>query len=205
MGNAYRAVRVNEAALAFEVRRKFLHLIPLVFPLASTLGILDRFQLLLILGITAIFTLVLDIARRRYAPVGNAFAKIFGSFLRQGEKENPIASTHFFIGMFLSALLFPSPIAEAGMYILVVGDTMAAVVGMAWGRPRFRGKSLEGSFAFLVSSFVILSIVGGLALPIILAGAVAGTIVELLPLPVNDNLTIPVLAGLSMFLASNLM
>jgi dolichol kinase len=201
---AHRGVHVSEAPLAFEVRRKFFHLIPLVFPLASTFGLLGRTHLLLILGVAALFTLCLDTARRKYRPIGKAFAGIFGSFLRWGERENPVASTYFFVGMFLSLLFFPTPIAAASMYILIVGDTMAAIVGMAWGRTRIWGKSLEGSLAFFLSSLAILLVFGRLDLSIVFAGALVGTFVELLPLPVNDNLTIPVLAGLSMFLASNM-
>lgn len=194
---------MSEAGLAFEVRRKLLHLVPLIFPLLSTFGIVGRRDLRIVLGACALVTVLIDTMRRKYGPAGKIFSGVFGSFLRHGEKANPIASIYFFAGMFLSLLFFRSPIAEASMYILILGDTMAALAGMAWGRTKVWGKSLEGSFAFVVSSFLALLLLARLEFPVMVTGVLVGAAVELLPLPVNDNLTIPLSAGLSMSLVSN--
>jgi dolichol kinase len=73
-------------------------------------------------------------------------------------------------------------------------------VGERYGRTKISGeKSLEGSLAFVaaaVLSGLLLNFTGiHLLHGLILAGSIIAAGVELLPLPVNDNLVIPVVSG----------
>ena len=86
------------------------------------------------------------------------------------------------------------------MYILIIGDTMAAFVGTMWGRTKIWGKSFEGSLAFFFSSCAILALLGRVGMQVAVVGALVATVVELLPLSINDNLTIPISSGVSMSL-----
>jgi glycerol-3-phosphate acyltransferase PlsY len=192
-----------ETQLFFEIRRKLIHLVPLVIPLVSTFDLLQKTPLLIITGVSALIALLLDIARRKPGPVRNLFMHIFGSFLRRDEKRNTVASTYYFIGIFMAMALFPRPIAEASMYILIVGDTMAAIVGMSWGRLRIWGKSLEGTVAFFLSSCIMLAFLGRIEFQIGVIGALVASVIELLPIPFNDNLSVPISSGLTMYLATN--
>jgi len=192
------------APLVFEVRRKFIHLIPLSIPLVSTFDILQKRELLIVVGVAAFLALSIDLARMRRGAVSRIFSQMFGSLLRAGERRTFIGSSYYLLGIFLALLMFPKPVAEASMYILIIGDTMAAIVGMTWGRTKIWGKSLEGSLAFFLSSCAVLAILGRVGPQIAVVGALVATIVELLPLPVNDNLTIPISSGLSMYLLLNL-
>jgi glycerol-3-phosphate acyltransferase PlsY len=72
-------------------------------------------------------------------------------------------------------------------------------VGKGIGRVRILGKTLEGSIAFFFTALLIVWIYpnlnrfsGGLA-------ALGATVIEILPIKVNDNLTIPLVAGAIMF------
>ena len=94
-------------------------------------------------------------------------------------------------------------VAVAACEFLVFGDTAAALVGKSFGRFRVFDKTLEGSLA----CFVVCGAVGWtlsalhpaqLPLPVALAGAFVATIFEILPVPVDDNLKIPLSAGLVM-------
>ena len=86
---------------------------------------------------------------------------------------------------------------------------MATAVGERFGRTKIvGGKSLEGTLAFFaaaVMSGVLLSLTA-LPLPfgLLLAGAVVAAAVEVLPLPLNDNLTIPVISGGAMELIARM-
>jgi len=145
----------------------------------------------------------MDVARRKPGPVKEVFLYLFGSFLRKDEQSNTAASTYYFLGIFVAIALFRRPIAEASMFILIVGDTMAAIVGMTWGRVKIWDKSLEGTTAFFLSSCLMILFLGRVNLWAGMIGAFVAAIVELLPVPLNDNLSIPVSSGLTMFLVSN--
>ena len=77
---------------------------------------------------------------------------------------------------------------------------MATTVGEHFGKTKIvGGKSLEGTLAFFaaaIGSGILLSLTA-LPLPfgLLLVGAAVAAAVEVLPLPLNDNLTIPVISG----------
>jgi dolichol kinase len=98
-------------------------------------------------------------------------------------------------GVFIAAISF-----------LVLGDTVSAFVGLSIGRVRFFRKTLEGTLAGLlacVAAAWVVSRLPGLDLPlgIGILGAVSASIVEALPIEVNDNVVIPLLSGAVMWLA----
>nr|NIR86272.1 phosphatidate cytidylyltransferase [Candidatus Bathyarchaeota archaeon] len=100
-----------------------------------------------------------------------------------------------------SLLLFPKPINYASIVVLTLGDGFATIFGKIIGTtvlPVNKGKMLEGSI--LGSLFAFL---GGLLFLNPMKALVAVTVgmtVEGLPLPVNDNLTIPLVSGLTLTL-----
>jgi dolichol kinase len=108
------------------------------------------------------------------------------------------------LGALLTLLLYPAPIASIAIYALAFGDGLSSLVGKLFGhiRPPFLfGKSLEGSLTcfiatslagFLVSRSVLVSLVA----------AVFATVTEALPLKDYDNIAIPLVAGLAVFVFS---
>jgi dolichol kinase len=82
--------------------------------------------------------------------------------------------------------------------VVTLGDGFASVVGKTYGRhkiPHSGGKSIEGTAAGIVCAFA-----GALVFAppsVALAAALVGMVVEFLPLRVSDNLTVPLLSGLS--------
>ena len=77
---------------------------------------------------------------------------------------------------------------------------MAALVGRAIGRVRIFGKTLEGSLACLVSCLIIGWLIPELTWQMTVVGALMATLIELLPIPLDDNLRIPLAAGFAMTL-----
>ena len=82
---------------------------------------------------------------------------------------------------------------------------LATVIGEKFGRRIVFNKSLEGSLACLVLCLVIgivmSRISSAMVLPVAIVGAVSATVVELLPIPIDDNLTIPLFSAGMMTLA----
>ncbi len=96
-------------------------------------------------------------------------------------------------GIFMAAIAF-----------LAVGDTVAALFGLTHGRTKIFGKkTLEGTIACLFACLLVAYILTKLPnlsflLPVGLLGALAATIVEALPIEVNDNVVIPIFSGIVM-------
>src|SRR5688572_11108771 len=106
----------------------------------------------------------------------------------------------------LCVILFPAPVAAAALIMQQMGDAAAAIVGRRYGTVRWPGlrKTLEGSLALAVAAFASAWLLSGLpveglsdALPVsrLAAGAVAAAVAEALPVPIDDNLRVPLIAG----------
>jgi len=181
-----------------EIKRKIVHLATLVIPIGYGLSS-ER----IVLGFLIPFFLVylsVDLLRRFHPPLALLFRKyFFGRVLREEEERNLMGSTYFLFSSILTILIFPKPIAIASLLILILSDTAAALVGKAFGRISIFEKTLEGALAFLFTSLLIVWICPGVDR---LSGSLSAfitTLIELLPIPIDDNLTIPLVAGAIMF------
>ncbi len=109
---------------------------------------------------------------------------------------------YFATGIAVTLLVFPPPINYAAIAVFTIGDVSATIFGKELGRhtiPYNKGKRVEGTlfgmlFASLGAYLFTLSPVKAVV------GAAVGLIVESLPSPINDNITIPLLAGLTLLL-----
>jgi dolichol kinase len=130
------------------------------------------------------------------------FESKFRDFTLKFERRhvNPFSGAMFFyIGCALTFLFFPFNIASAACAMLAVGDALSTLVGKKIGKRKIGGKTFEGSVACFWGAAA-----GGIFFvnPFLAAiGAAAAALAELIPW-VDDNLTIPILAGLAMFLVS---
>jgi HAD superfamily phosphoserine phosphatase-like hydrolase len=114
-----------------------------------------------------------------------------------------LAPVYFAIGILITLVIFPAPASSAAIAIFALGDSTASIFGRYLAKtplPFNKDKSLEGSaagffFAFLAGSIFVSPLVA-------LLGAAIAMFIEYLPLPINDNLLIPVITGLALtFLA----
>ncbi|MBT0160375.1 hypothetical protein G4O51_10375 [Candidatus Bathyarchaeota archaeon A05DMB-2] len=111
------------------------------------------------------------------------------------------APLYFAVGILATLLLFPAPASSAAIAIFTLGDSAASLFGGLISKtplPLNKGKTLEGSlvgffFAFLAGSIFIPP-------PIALIGAAVAMTIEFLPLPINDNVLMPVVTGLTLWL-----
>jgi len=117
--------------------------------------------------------------------------------------EFATAPIFYAFGIMLSLIIFPPHFGYASIAILTLGDGAASLLGKKFGKTRYpfnKAKNLEGSFfgfifAFSGAVFFVDPIRAFIA-------AVAGMLAECLPIPVNDNLTVPLTAGFMLMMIS---
>ena len=120
-----------------------------------------------------------------------------------GEENWSFATSPVFfaLGIVLSLLIFPIPIGYASIAVLTLGDGSATIFGKKFGRtvlPFNKSKRLEGTLlgffsAFLGTLIFVDPVKGFIA-------AAVGMLVECVPSPINDNISIPILSGLVIML-----
>ena len=110
------------------------------------------------------------------------------------------APLYFAFGIVATLLLFPTHLGSAAIAIFCLGDSAASLFGglISTSLPFNKGKTWEGSlagfiFAFLAGSFFVSPWLA-------LAGAAIAMTIEVLPLPVNDNVLIPIITGAALTL-----
>ena len=166
--------------------------------LASLFGIIP--MALLISFVSAIYS-ISELARLS----GNSLP-VISTITRNAASQAELyeftaAPLYFAIGVLATLLLFPAPINSAAIAIFVLGDSMASLFGGYISNkplPFNKAKTLEGSvmgfiFAFLGGSIFISPWLS-------LIGAAVAMAIESLPLPVNDNVLIPLFTGLALVL-----
>lgn len=155
-------------------------------------------------GAIACLVYVLDRVRIHYPELVARAPWINRLLFRAEEEFKESAMTPYAIAILLTLLTFPKTVALIAIYTLAIADPLSALVGITWGRRRIvEGKSLEGSGAF----FAATALIAGTALHVVLAPAawplvgaalaigLAGALFEMLPLRLDDNLTIPLFVG----------
>jgi len=193
-----------------EAGRKAFHLGFIVLPLQLLYLWLPwpesraHWRLLLIAAV--VVAVAVDLVRIHDYRVKRLFREFFGGMIREHEQFELLGSTYLLLASLLAIELFPRPMAAAAIGFTVLGDGLAAVVGRAYGRPRFFGKSLEGSLAGLAACLgwaAFLAASGHLPWDVVVAGALVASLVEILPIPLDDNLGITLFAGYAMKLLGN--
>ena len=185
-----------------ELIRKLIHLATIVIPLSYKYIFNYRKEEILVLGgFLLLFALLVEYLRHRVKWVSQNFYNIFGSLLREEENRRITGATDLLISGLLSISMFPGEIAFLTMIFLIAGDAAASVVGKSVGKRFWRGstKSLEGSIAIFVISFLVAIFATNL-LPYALVGALLATLAELSAIPLNDNLKIPLISGIGLYL-----
>lgn len=173
--------------------------------IAAAVLLAPRVPLLVILSAGTVIFVALDIARLRTPALNSQFSARFAPLMRQKEYNRLTGSSYFLIGSLIAALAFPAYTAAAAILFLSLGDSAATAIGLWRGRTRLRGKSLEGHLACFTVCLAVGGVFWGLSylpLPAAVAGAAAATLLEALPLAINDNVAIPVGSGLVMALVS---
>jgi dolichol kinase len=178
-----------------ELVRKGIHLCSLLIPTAYF--IFNPTAIVAGLSIAVAFSAIFDLLRFfGHNAVKKYLGLIFGFIMRPREKKSFSGSTTILFAALLVYLFYDLPIAAAAMVIVVVGDTAAAFVGRLVGKIRLiNSKSLEGTLAFIMFALVGMLLIPDLDFEISVVGVLVGALFELLPIPIDDNVSVPIMAG----------
>ncbi|MCD6098121.1 hypothetical protein J7K18_04425 [bacterium] len=181
--------------IIWEVLRKLVHLGALVIP--TLYWFLPWKFSITVLSLVTFGVVLADVSRLIHTPLTRFIYRKVGHMLRRHEYKKFTGASYILTASLLVILVFPKPIAVTVLVYIIVGDTAASIFGKLFGRTKLtRGKSLEGSLAFLTFAFLASVPVPYVPTTTKFLGAMFATFIEFLPLKLDDNLTVPVLTGL---------
>jgi dolichol kinase len=183
------------------LKRGLFHLFgALTLPIAALF--LSKAVLLISLGVVTFIVVAIELIRLKVPGVNRLFLWLFKPLLRKEEASRLTGTSYTLVASLIAFLVFPRDIAVVALAFLAVGDAMATIVGKKIGKTRFLGKTLEGDLACFISCLMVglIFYYAGLDISLlaILVGSLGATIAEAIPLPINDNLILPLFAGLVM-------
>lgn len=151
--------------------------------------------LLIVFSIVAV---TLEAGRAMMPPMNDLLLRWL-PFFKPQERVQVTGATYLWISATIAVFAFDKDTAVLGLLFLAFGDPVAALVGGRDHRARIFGKSIAGSSAFVVAA--IAAGAGASLHPDIplawwlVPGAVTAAIAELLPIPFDDNLSVPLAAA----------
>ncbi|MHC1605642.1 MAG: diacylglycerol/polyprenol kinase family protein [Candidatus Methanofastidiosia archaeon] len=183
------------------------------------------FYPLFLTRIPALFVVLVMLVLALFVFRPHAWKKSFDVMARSEDYEYSylIGPLIYICAIGICVVSYPLFISAASIGVMAFGDGFATLVGKRWGRirnPIDKNKTVEGSVAFVVFSFMAITFTMHFTAPfnsimsliaITSTGAIVGAIVEMFPFEdhrgksilqriiVDDNFFVPILSGLAMF------
>ncbi len=184
-------MNIREIIEDLETRRKVFHLFVLLLwllPLNYLPSIITLLVFSLVVGLNLLT--VLGVGKERLA----FYYRFVYKLEREKNYSRPgIQALWANLGIFMVFMLFGKEPAMVSVVVLAVGDAFASLVGIRYGRTKIGNKSLEGTIAFFFSTFLVLLPFLGLWKAFLVC--IFSAIVEALPINVDDNFSVPLVAG----------
>src|SRR3989344_6421018 len=122
---------------------------------------------------------------------------VISFFIRPKENNRVYGAIFFLSAAIITLAVFDFRIAMAALLMATFGDMIAALIGTKYGTTLFfRNKTVAGSVAELIVNLLVGFIVLD-NIYVILAMAFAATMSEILVDELDDNLVVPIVAGLT--------
>jgi glycerol-3-phosphate acyltransferase PlsY len=172
------------------------------FIFSPTIGVI-------LIGSVTLCFIFLDLSRFLSKQTQELLTVKVKAIFRKSEQRKFSSMTIFLISTFIMVFIFSQlmaiEIAIITLVFLVFGDLFAKIFGLAYGRHKiFNNKTLEGSLAYtgviIICCYILYTSID-ISLPVLIIGAVAAPIAEVLPLGMNDNFTVPIICGTAMYVA----
>ena len=142
---------------------------------------------------SAILFPILDCSRKYIPFLKKFYFKIFGIVTRPYEHQVLSGASWVFMGAGFTAYLFNENVAVIALLVMSLSDSAAALIGIKYGSTRLFNKSLEGTWAFLISTYLIIFLLSSASLMLLLIASIIATAIELFSTPkYNDNILISV-------------
>lgn len=182
--------------------RTFMRPLASVFPIGYYF--LDKKWILLVIGIIGGIFVLADLVRLLSPKINLLLHHPKAKIYKKGEEKHFSSISLFLVSAFVVIFFFPKSIALVSLVFLIFGDVFAKLFGLEFGQIKiFPPKTLEGSLAHLtvclLAGYLLWPYVD-LSAAVILAGAVTATIVEALPLRINDNFSVSISSAVVMLI-----
>ena len=187
-----------------EFYRKTIHFLNIVIPLFHIYVIKDKIDMIIFLSASLIFCFFIELIRIKNLSSYMMFKKYLFFMMRESERKGEITgATWVFVGALFTIIFVPKPYCLLALSFLAFGDSFAALVGINYPFISIGQKTLSGSFACFIACCIIgFCFYSEVDAFLILVGALIATFTELTSGKVNDNVSIPISSGLSMYFAS---
>jgi HAD superfamily phosphoserine phosphatase-like hydrolase len=197
-----KGTRIKQSLSKRDFIREAIHISGFFVAVVSMLFALNSFFAAFLIFVVTAFYVISELAR----VLGHNFpvtAAITWHAAMSPEIHEFVTSPIFFaLGIMLALVAFPPPASYGAIAVFTLGDGSATLFGKKFGKhvyPYNKGKKVEGTLlgllvAWLGAWFFVVNPLRAFV------GAMVGMLVEALPTPVNDNLTIPLFSGLTLLL-----
>lgn len=130
--------------------------------------------------------------------------------LKAREKRTPTAATYLVLASLAVLFLFGREVSVLALLYTALGDPVAGIIGARYGRlrvgvagRRVGDKSVEGTVAFFVVAATVALVLWAAgvhgAIWAALAGAAVAALIEFLPIPIEDNVSVPLASAAVMW------
>lgn len=169
------------------------------------LGLSSRATAALLAGATlALF--VADAVRLRAPRLNELFFTWFSRLASPREAGGFASSSWYALGATLVYALVPMDLAAASVMVLGLADPAASVVGRIWGRRALGKGSWLGATTFaIVATACLVGWFPSWPTAALVGVAVVVAAAEVLPVPLDDNLSIPLVTGGLLWLVRTLL
>jgi len=151
----------------------------------------------------AIMLPLLDYVRIHNKSLHHIYNKYFSIITRPIEQQILSGASWVIIGSAITIYFFSEDIAIIGLLVLSIADSAASIIGIKFGKTYLFSKSLEGSFAFLISAMIIVFSLSSAPTYINLIAVTLTTVAELFSTPrINDNILIPLVLSITLTIGS---
>ena len=188
----------STSRMALHLQRRLFHMVAAsAFPVLA-LFLEGTLFLTLLLAATAAFVLG-DVTRLLVGRLNRLFHRLFRPLLRKREEIRVTGASYVLLGTLGAFAVFSQDVAILAVLFTALGDPVAAMVGMRSPGRRILGKSPWGTAAMIAVGLGVAGVlhtIGAVSFrwPVAVGAIVAG-VAELLPLPLDDNLRVPLVAG----------
>ncbi len=164
-------------------------------------------------GIIALIGFSLDFLRLKNEKFNQLFMSYATPLMRSSEKSGFSGLPFYALGVSLAFLLYQKEIAELAILFLVFADPFSSFIGVMYGKDKILpNKTLQGTIAGFFVCYLITLIYlfssSAKDIDLIIFAAIAGIIGSVSELfsafNIDDNLTIPVVAGAGLTLLNSL-
>ena len=177
-----------------EVYRKVFHISSIIIPLVYIL--LDFNYFIIFLLISTIFLISINLNYNKF--INMISPKVNLDFvIRNYEKNSFWSASYMIITFLLVTCIFPKDVAVLSMIIGSVCDPLAGLCGQKYGKIILvHNKTLEGTYVFIISSFLIVSYFTGTISSFLLILCLLIALTELITPMKYDNVSIPIVSSI---------